>query len=79
MIQDAAAGLARIASAGSADVLRVPCTYFPDAVGGTEIRVESLVAAYRRFASSGTKSIASLRRATESATFCDATVCGNKS
>ena len=38
---------ARIAAAASADVLHVPYTYFPDAVGGTEVYVAGLAEALR--------------------------------
>ena len=39
----------RIAPAASAEVLHVPYTYFPDAVGGTEIYVAGLAEALRPF------------------------------
>ena len=39
----------RIAAAASADVLHVPYTYFPDAVGGTEVYVAGLAEALRPY------------------------------
>ena len=49
LIELADAVPARIATAASADVLHVPYTYFPDAVGGTEVYVAGLAETLRPF------------------------------